>query len=116
MAFPVEEIPDDANLFNRIHRNHFPGGKVSSVAFDQERLSVNCEKYRSAEDTADTNSAAVVALAAGECRKLEQTVEHAPIEPEEPSGPNQAHSEICGNKSKSIRRKLRDSAKLVWQK
>jgi hypothetical protein len=49
-------------------------------------------------------------------RKLEQAVVHAPIEPGEPFGPNQSHSEVCGDKSQSIRRKLRDSAKLVWQK
>ena len=116
MAFPVEEIPDDANLFNRIHQHHFVEGKVSSAAFNQERLSVNWEKYRDAERTADANSLAVVALVAGECRTLQQTVVHAPIEPEEQCGPNQAHSEICGDKSKSIKRKLRDSAKLVWRR
>jgi hypothetical protein len=116
MAFRVEEIPDDANLFNRIHASHFLEGIVSSAAFNQERLSVNWQKYRNAESTADANSLAVVALVAGDCRELEQTVVHAPIEPEDPCGPNQAHSEICGVKSKSIKRKLRDSAMLVWQK
>ncbi len=116
MAFRVEEIPDEANLFNRIHRSHFPGGEVSSAAFNQERLSVNWEKYRNAESTADSNSVAVVSLVAGECRKLKQTVEHTPIEPEEQFGPNQAHSEVCGTKTKSIRCQLRDAAKLVWQK
>ena len=37
MAFPVEEVPDDANLFNRIHQHHFVEGKVSSAAFNQGR-------------------------------------------------------------------------------
>lgn len=116
MAFPVEEIPNDANLLNRIHRNHFPGGKVSSAAFNQERLSVNWEKYRNAESTADINSVAVVSLVAGECLQLNQTVEHTPIEPEAPFGPNQAHSEVCGTKANSTKRKMKDMAKMVWQK
>jgi hypothetical protein len=47
MAFAVEEIPDHANLFRKIHWTHYDGttGVVSSAAFRQERMSVNWEKY-----------------------------------------------------------------------
>ena len=116
MAFVVEDIPTNATLFRKIHRSHFPGGKVSSAAFRDERMSVNWEKYKSAEDSADANSAAVVALFAEDCRQLAQTVEHTPIGPAEPLGPNQAHTEVCGRKNEAISRKLRDSAAIAWLK
>ena len=115
MAFQVEEVPDNANLFRKIHRNHFmPGGLVSSATFRDPRMSVNWEKYCNAEGTADSNSAAVMALVAQECRELKQTVEHTPIEPNQDLGPNQAHVEVCGDKSKVVSRQLRDKARLVW--
>jgi hypothetical protein len=69
MAFAVEVISDDGNLFRRIHYSHLlPEGKVSSAAFKQERMSVNWEKYSDAKSSADDNSAAVVALVARDCR------------------------------------------------
>jgi hypothetical protein len=116
MAFAVEEIPDNAHLFRKIHRTHYDEkrGGVSSAAFKQERMSVNWEKYRSAKDSADENSAAVVALVAIDCRGLEQIVEHTPIEPDQPFGPNQAHAEVCGKKSNAVSHKLRDKAMTVW--
>ena len=117
MAFAVESIPDDANLFRRIHKVHLtPEGIVSSAAYNHERLSVNWEKYTTAQNTADDSSVAVTALVCQDCKKLNQSVEHTPIEPEQPFGPNQAHVEICGNKSKSIRSQLRDFAKTVWRR
>ena len=117
MAFAVEAIPDDANLFRRIHRDHLtPEGIISSQAFKQERMSVNWEKYIDAPSTADQNSAAVAALICGECRALNQAVEHTPIELDQPFGPNQAHAEVCGSKDKTIRHQLRDLAKMVWRR
>jgi hypothetical protein len=118
MAFAVEEITDNANLFRKIHRTHYDEkrGEVSSAAFKQERLSVNWEKYKSAKDSADANSAAVVALAAKDCRELEQIIEHTPIEPDQPFGPNQAHAEVGGKKSSAVSHKLRDKAITVWMK
>jgi hypothetical protein len=118
MAFAIEEIPDEANLFRKIHQSHNNAriGEVSSVAFKQERMSVNWEKYRSARDSSDANSAAVVALVARDCGELEQIIEHTPIEPDQPFGPNQTHVEVCGNKSRAICQKLRDGAKTVWLK
>ena len=115
MAFAIEEIPNDADLFRRIHRNHINGeGVISSQVFKQPRLSVNWNKYSDPQSTADQNSAAVTALVCGQCRGLGQTVEHTPIQEGEPFGPNQAHSEICGDKSREIIRQLRDIARVVW--
>jgi hypothetical protein len=116
MAFAVEEIPDAANLFRKVHRTHYDekSGVVSSAAFKQERMSVNWEKYKSASDSADEHSAAVVGLVSGDCRQLAQSVEHTPIEPDQPFGPNQAHAEVCGKKTGSISRQLRDKAKMAW--
>jgi hypothetical protein len=69
MAFAVELIPDDSNLFRRIHHTHLkPDGEISSAAFKQERMSVNWEKYCDAKNSADENSAVVVALVAGDAR------------------------------------------------
>ena len=79
-------------------------------------MSVNWDKYKSAEDSADANSSAVVALAAIDCREIGQTVEHTPIEPEQAFGPNQAHAEVCGKKTGAISGRLRDRAKIVWRK
>ncbi len=118
MAFPVEEIPNEANLFRKIHSNFFnkETGTVSSAAFGQERMSVNWEKYRSAEDSADEKSAVVVALLAGDCREIKQTVEHTPIEPDQEFGPNQSHAEVCGKKTGSVKTKLKDKARIVWRR
>jgi|SRR5436190_22902605 len=118
MAFAIEDIPDNANLFRKIHRTHYneKTGVVSSAAFKQERMSVNWEKYKSAEDSADANSAAVVALVSRECRDLGQSVEHTPIEPDQDFGPNQAHAEVCGKKTGTISHKLRDKAKTIWMR
>jgi hypothetical protein len=111
MAFPVEEIPNDAILFRKIHLNHYDeqNGRVISAAFRDDRMSVNWEKYRSAADTADSDSVFVVSLLTQKCRELKQSVEHTPIEPHQESGPNQAHVDVCGNKSRAVSQKLRDS-------
>ena len=116
MAFAVEVIPDEANLFRRIHRNHYDVQKetISSAAFKQERMSVDWEKYREPAGSADEKSAAVAAINCGACKALGQTVEHTPIEPEEEFGPNQAHAEVCGDKKGAVSHQLRDGARIVW--
>lgn len=118
MAFDVEEIPDQANLFRKVHPNFFDkeNGKVSSAAFDKDDMSVNWEKYRTAEQSADEKSAVVVALLAGDCRQLKQTVLHTPIEPEQEFGPNQAHTEVFGKKTKAVKTEMKDKARIVWRR
>jgi hypothetical protein len=118
MAFPIEEIPNEAILFRKIHHHHYDEqkGVIMSAAFRDERMSVNWDKYRSAADTADSNSVFVVSLLSQKCRELGQTVEHTPVEPEQDSGPNRAHVEVCGNKSKAVSQKLRDSITIAWRR
>ncbi len=118
MAFAVEQIPDNAHLFRKIHAKQYDEqtGKVSSAAFKDPQMSVNWEKYKTARASADANSAAVVALAAKDCRALNQVVDHTPVEAGEPSGPNQAHAEVRGKKTGAISQKLRDSAQMAWLK
>lgn len=116
MAFAVELIPEAANLFRRVHHTQYNDktGVVSSAAFRQERMSVNWKKYSDAENTADSNSAAVVSLICGACQRLGFSVEHTPVEPDQPGGPNQAYAEVGGHKNKLASRQLRELAKLVW--
>jgi hypothetical protein len=118
MAFAVEEIPDTANLFRKIHASQYNRemGKVSSAAFKDPEMSVNWEKYRTAIASTDQNSVAVVALVAKDCRELNQTVKHTPIEAGQLFGPNQAHAEVLGKKTQATSQKLRDKAKTVWLK
>jgi hypothetical protein len=115
MAFVVEEIPDEDRLFRKIRALHVPKpGVISSAAFDEKDMSVNWEKYSSAEETADSNCPFVVALGAGFCRGLGQTVVHTPIQEGERFGPNQAHTEVCGKKTNSVKHRMRDNATIAW--
>lgn len=77
MAFAVEVIPDEANLFRRIHQSHYDvqKGTISSAAFRQERMSVDWEKYREPARSADENSAVVAAINCGACKALAVTMQ-----------------------------------------
>jgi hypothetical protein len=121
MAFDVEEIPGQAKLFLRVHEQQYvtpadePNVKrVSSACFRHENLSVNWEKYSSPKETAKPTSAVVVELVASECESLNQTVKHCPIQHGEKDGPNQAHSEIRGLKSKATQYRFVRISKIVW--
>jgi hypothetical protein len=120
MAFEVEEIPGEAKLFLRVHEQHYvPSNdptvkRPSSACFKDPNLSVNWAKYSSPKETAKPSSAAVVELVAQDCRSLQQTVIHCPIQEGEKDGPNQAHSEIRGPKEKSTRHMFVQRSKVVW--
>lgn len=120
MAFEVEEIPGDAVLFLRIHRTQFVPSNTptvkrpSSACFKHLNMSVNWKKYSTAEQTAKASSAAVVSIIAQDCTALGQTVEHSPIQEGEPDGPNQAHSEVRGQKSQAVADKLVRLSQVVW--
>ena len=116
MAFVIEEIPDSATLFRRIHEAHLVGGRVSSAAYNDSRLSVNWENYSDVQKAVGAKTAAVTALVAGVCRSIGQTVEHTPVEATPEIESNQAHAEICGHKTKPIKQRLRDLAVEVWRR
>jgi hypothetical protein len=113
-----EHIPDPDLLYRRIHPLHFEAESqhVSSAAFQQERMSVNWAKYATPQQTASPDTPVVVSLTAGQCRNLGQSVEHTPITPPPPAISNIAHAEVCGNKTKATKKKLRDAAQIVWQR
>jgi hypothetical protein len=121
MAVAVEEIPDTARLFRRIHRHFFDTetGRISSAAFEGEEMSVNWEKYATAESTAlqdrSGNTAAVVSLTCGICRELGQVVRHDPVIGDDQAPLNPAHTLVCGRKSRPIKQRLRDPAVVVWR-
>jgi hypothetical protein len=108
-------------MFRRIHR-HFltDSGQVSSGAFANHDLSVNWEKYATADETAaqdpSGNTVAVVSIAAGFCRSVDQAVIHDPLPEQNGVSANPAHSLIRGRKSKPIKHKLRDASVVVWRK
>jgi hypothetical protein len=120
MAFPVEDIPGEATLYLRVHAKHFidfgdpPMKRPSSACFRHPNMSVNWSKYSTAVETAKDSSAAVVALIAQDCISLRQTVVHAPIQEGEPDGPNQAHSEVRGEKSRATSYEFVRLSKVVW--
>jgi hypothetical protein len=120
MAFAVEDIPGEAVLFLRVHRDQFvPSNdptvkRPSSVCFKHFNMSVNWAKYSTAEETAKASSAAVVELITLDCKSLHQDVIHSPIQEGEPDGPNQAHSEVRGDKPKPIRDAFVRLSKVVW--
>ena len=116
-----EPIPDSALLFRRIHRIFFDSvsGHVSSGAFDGLEMSVNWNKYATAEETAaqdgSGSTVAVASITAEFCRSLQQTVIHDPLPAQTGAPANRAHALVRGQKSKSVKRRLRDAALLVWK-
>jgi hypothetical protein len=96
LAFPVEEIPDADAVFMRAHRMHFSGADLKPGVFraQQGSMSVNWNKYASAEDTRqqarkNPEQNAVISLLVGGIRKIRDLdVKHMP------DYSNRAHSEI----------------------
>jgi hypothetical protein len=118
MAFAVEEVPDPANLFRNVPAVQYDAenSRASSAAFNDPEMSVNWDKYATPEQHARPNTECVVAINCGVCRATGQMVQHAPVEPGQQFGPNQAHTEIRGKKTGSVKNKLRDSAQIVWRR
>jgi hypothetical protein len=114
MSWPVEEIPDEAGLFYRVHHGFAdPDGKPTPGAFHNNPksdpnagMSVNWDKYSTAEEARQgtrkpATEYAIVKLNAGKVRKLpNQTVVHEPFDD------NSSHSEVFGEKNTEVRAKL----------
>ena len=106
MPWPTENIPSEDKVFKRIPPGHCPGGVIAPIAFKDPELSVNWNKYATAEQT--KNQAAVrperygvVSLSVGNIREMpSQQVNHRPL------NENQAHSQVEGQKDEEIRLKL----------
>ena len=118
MAFVVEEIPDTANLFRNVPAVQYDveNRRASSAAFNDSQMSVNWDRYAAPDQHVKPSTDYVTAINCGVCREAGQVVQHAPIEPDGPFGPNQAHTEIHGKKNNAVKNKLRDSAQIVWRR
>ena len=100
LEWPIEFIPDADSVFMRAHRQHFETGSLAPGVFKPQGggLSVNWEKYASAEQTRQQGTRpdenAVLRLSVRGIRTLRDTdpltVEHTPL-PE-----NRAHTDVNG--------------------
>ena len=91
---------------------HPETGKVYSQAFQNttgtDRMSVNCERLSSVDDTLAENPGQGVAQLSTElCVSLHQTLDHTPDDD------NHAHCDVVGEKPQRVRKALRDGAKLL---
>jgi len=121
-AIEPEFIPDSDILFCRVHRAHFNlrEQRISRAVFEKPDQSVDWSNYSTKEETVARHKKpqdvkAVASITAEACRNLEQDVVHDPIAEGQPGGPNRAHSEIRGEKTKLIQSKLRDAVTAVWE-
>ena len=90
----------------------FDKGRIYSSAFDNrsgtDRMSVNRMRLSSAEETLCGHpSYGVASLTADVIYKENQQILHTPTED------NVAHCDVVGTKPKSVRRRLRNAARLV---
>ncbi len=116
-----EFIPDPDLLFCRVHRTQFniKENRIARGVFEKANQSVDWSKYATRQETLARHRKpeeirAVASIAAGACRDLNQTVVHVPLGSGDPGGPNRAHSEIRGEKSKLTQSRLRDAVGDIW--
>ena len=135
MAFEIDNpIPDDEKLFRHVPKAKRPQdywvtaqNRPTSAAFrDKDKgreVSVDRAKYGGCvESVLRERTLAVVSLVAGKCRPFYKEVLHDPVEPEEPYGPNPAHSIICDpygpplpkEIEHSVRSSMASVAQLEW--
>lgn len=130
--WPKEEIPDEASVFMRIHRNLIPTGELGPNAFREHGrgMSVDWSKYSTPLETRDRtrksppSDNAVVSMTVGDIRAIDGlVVEHNPVqensfgEDGNPTEPNRAHSEVIGISSVSPEKKTERRLKLsrIWR-
>jgi hypothetical protein len=108
VAFPVEQVPDEAHLFYRVHKNDTADGEPIPGAFRDvgSAMSTDWEKYSTPSESRNRakNPArvGVVRLVAEDVRRIEPLkVEHTPDYPT-----NRAHTDVFGQKTSEVRLKL----------
>lgn len=115
--WPIEAIPDEDNLFMRVHKNFVHKGNLKPKVFqergdgDEKSMSTNWEKYSTAQETRDSSNVpadnGVIIFMVDNLRKNNLTVTHAPLDD------NQAHTDVNGLpddlKDVEIRNKLLDN-------
>ncbi len=116
--FLKEQIPDEHDLFMRIHFKHFKDGDILLIAFRNhdggmstnwsEYADANLTKEQAALDNKDPNNYGVVELSVGGVRGIpNQEVDHDPI-PD-----NRAHTNVLGEKDPEARLKLNELSNWV---
>ena len=114
-SWPIEEIPDTAKLYLRVHRNDInPDGSLKPGAFKNRPqdvpgsgMSTDWNKYASPLESRsrarNPSDNAIVSLGVASIRQIEtQTVAHTP----DVERRNRAHSEVFGEKNVEVRVKL----------
>jgi hypothetical protein len=109
----TEEIFDKDDLYRRFPNEYIDeNGNLSSVAFQNttgtDDMSVDLARLTTPEIAAlDNNIYGLSIIKTGFARSLNQIVFHSPLED------NKAHSTVQGKKSRSIRKKLAESALII---
>jgi len=116
--FEKEEIPDNDNLYYRIHNSYIREGELTPGVFKEKGggMSTDWSKYSTAEQSLNRapnpKDNGIVKFEVGSVRKTKLTVEHFPI-PE-----NQSHTDVIGIPPKgefkiSMRAKLKHIC--IWE-
>jgi hypothetical protein len=111
-----EEIPDDARLYMRVHRNDIdnrgrplPGAFRNSPPTPEGGMSTDWEKYSTPEATRQRGrqpegNYAVIGLIAGRVRDIpNQRVQHTPVQDHTLHSDNRAHTDVLGLKNTEVR-------------
>lgn len=98
----MTDIPDEVDLYRRIHPNHVKDdGSISSAAFKDHEMSCDDSRHCCASDTAGRGKCIGVAnFQAGMARSLDQTVEA------DPELDNAAHCIVRGNKNRAVAKRF----------
>jgi len=112
-SWPVEDIPEDATLYMRVHQNHLDSsGRPAPIAFKNRpehdphaAMSTNWDRYapdpeytRKKDANKPANEYAVIAMKVFDVLQIErQMVKHAPLRN------NRAHTEVHGEKTKNAK-------------
>lgn len=119
-SWSTEEVPDEDNLWMRVHKNNMDNGELRPGAFRNlpnkktDGMSTDWAKYATAQETRDRASVpqdnAVIRLNVGEVRKIrDQTVVHTP----DIARRNRAHTDVYGEKHPQARLLLNRTATIV---
>jgi len=109
MDWPAEQIPDEDQLYYRVHRTYLRFDEIEPAAFTNrpkgsKSMSVDWAKYTTPEETRARARRpienAVVQFVAGQVRAVPgQKVEHSP----DPLLGNRSHSDVIGEKTPKVR-------------
>lgn len=111
--FPSEHIPDEENLYYRIHKVFFKDNAIQPSAFTDKGngMSMDWQKYSTPEESQIRSKVkadnGIVSFSASAIRSLNLNLIHSP------SKTNRAHSEAIGKKEPQIRVELARMA--TWQ-